>query len=1397
MRRPLPLPRPRLDPSRTLLLAAALAGFIPPRSVTAAAPPTQQALVDATIITAPGDTLRHGTILIADGLVQAVGPQLTPPPGARIWDLHDRWIHAGFIDLYVEQGIEGETQPAKSAKANVVTKAATNAATRGARHPHPEMRADYAAAEHFALAKELRDSFRAVGFTAIAPAPTHGVFRGTSALLSLAPLAPPGECVLRRDLHSIIAFQTGQPDDDTYPTSLMGVIAFIRQTCLDAHFHQTALRDWQQHPQHPRPAIDLGLDALTQILPPEPTLPVLFKLEQPRNAARAAHIATEMGLNVRFLGSGLEFEELDAVIAAAAPLILPLHFPARPLVEKMSSDEELALSLQTLRRWHDAPANPARLAAAGLSIALTTHGLKEPKEFPEALRKALEAGLDPETALAALTTVPAALAGLPQRLGRIAPGQFAHLVIADGPPFAAGTRITATWIDGHFERVIAGTAETAEAPGQAAAATPPTAPAEAAPTPPGVPNANAAAAPAEIPRARKPGPLLTPAATLIRNATIWTEGPPGTLRNTDLLIRDRRIAAIGRDLDAPTGAHIVDAAGAHLTPGLIDAHSHIAIDGEVNEGTQACTAEARIEDVLNPRDPNIFRQLAGGLTCSHTMHGSANPMGAQNLILKLRWGADAANLRFAAAPPTIKFALGENVKQSNWGEKYTTRFPQTRNGVEAFMRERFSAARDYAAARRRAANHRGAAPIRRDLELETLNQVLTGERIVHCHSYRQDEILMFLRLAEEFGFPPGVMQHVLEGYKVADELAAVGAGASTFSDWWAYKYEVKDAIPWNAALMAERGVLVSFNSDDAEMGRRLNLEAAKAVKYGGLDEAAALAMVTINSARQLRIDHRVGSLEVGKDADLTLFSGPPLSSRARVLQTWIDGKLYFDAELVGEVQAEIEAERRALIAACRTAAEKPPKSPTETAMAPSIASAPPKSAISNAAAAPDTPTPDSTASDSTTTIRQVRQVRQVRPLPPLPDLPPTPPPTSTVLLGATIHTLHGRPMRGATLLLTGSRIAALGHDLPIPPDATRIEVDGLHIYPGLIDANTTLGLVEIGAVRATRDVTEVGRIKPQIRAEVSLNPDSDLIPVARLNGITHALTHPGGGLLIGTSALIRLDGWTWEDLTLQAPAALHVGFPAPHLDFAADAKPPLAEQRRKFKTSLHELSDAFAAARAYRRARRAALDGDGPTVETDRRWEALLPAIDGDLPVLIHANSVPQIKAAVAWAVDEEIAPVLVGAREAWRCADWLAARRVPLLLDAPFRLPTYDWDAHDSVFRGAAILADAGIRFAITYGWDANIRNLPYAAAAYSAYGLSPRRALQAITSTPAEILGLGARVGSLAANMDASFIVTDGDPLDIRTTIHRVFISGREIPMESKQTRLRDRYAARPRCR
>lgn len=434
----------------------------------------------------------------------------------------------------------------------------------------------------------------------------------------------------------------------------------------------------------------------------------------------------------------------------------------------------------------------------------------------------------------------------------------------------------------------------------------------------------AAQAPAQGDTTRRALPVLSlaapPAGTLVAvtNATILTASH-GTIEKGTILIRNGKIAAVGKDIAIPAGAQIIDGNGKYVMPGIIDAHSHSSGEA-INEGSRSITAQVRMQDVLREDAIGLYRELAGGVTTLNVLHGSANTIGGQNAVVKIRWGLPIDSMLFAGAPPGIKFALGENVRQTNVGNMpgRQPRYPRTRMGVEELLRDAFTRAREYQAewktyADAKATLKKGQAepiPPKRDLQLDALVEILEGKRLVHAHSYRSDEILMLLKVAKDFNFRISSLQHVLEGYKIADEIAAAGTGASTFADNWAYKLEAFDAIPFNAALMAERGVKVTINSDSDERARRLYQEAAKAMKYGGASEEEAIRMITLNAAWQLGIDKLTGSIDVGKDADLAIFNGHPFAPASRVEMTLIDGRVFFDRNKAPTLENLIEQLKR-------------------------------------------------------------------------------------------------------------------------------------------------------------------------------------------------------------------------------------------------------------------------------------------------------------------------------------------------------------------------------------------------------------------------------------------------------------------------------------------------------
>ncbi|HEY1064788.1 MAG TPA: amidohydrolase family protein [Pirellulales bacterium] len=1032
----------------TALVLAAIAGFSTRAAAQESTAPVEglrenradvHLFTDAKIVGVE-KTLEKGSLLVRDGKIVAIGEKLDVPPGARVWSLAGKTIYPGFIDAYSEAP-SAATPPA-------------DAATFWNDQAKPERRV----AQTLQLTGERRKELRKVGIVAALIAPSDGVVRGQSALVSTAD-GKPVDLLLNESvaLHVRLTPQRGR-GRDAYPGSPMGAVALFRQLCYDAGWQRDALRRSATGSLASRPEMNASLTAMERFIAPEAAGGtsglVVFDAPDELYALRAHGLANEFSQRAAIRGSGREYRRLAEIAATKRPFILPLNFPAPPDVSSPTLARDV--SLERLMHWDLAPANPAKLAEAKVSIAFTTQGLKKLDDFLPALRTAVARGLPAAKALRALTTTPADLFGAPTLDGRLEPGATASFVVVEGDLFADDkAKVVETWVEGrrYTDEPAAPTdlrgtyrLEIAAAP-LAPPATLIVSGEEGSPKgklaregaeakdaakldkltvdstqirfvapskslgleprgvvlfdgvrvgdridgngvkPDGSPfrwsavyvgpapkddetkkedekkseasddKSKPAAAPnteagdesadkkAEKKRQEKSKPALfpvnfplgawgvsevapAPAHVLFKNATVWVCDGEKPLVGADVLVSGGKIAGVGKDLAAPAGAVVIDATGKHLSPGLIDCHSHSATDGGINEATQSITAEVRIGDFIDCDDVNIYRQLAGGVTAINVLHGSANCIGGQNAVLKLRWGLPFDGMRFADAPAGIKFALGENVKQSNWGEDHVTRYPQSRLGVEQVVRDAFQAAKEYTQQQAAWKARMGDAPAtmlppRRDLELDALSEVLAGRRLIHCHSYRQDEIVAFLRVCEEYGVKVATLQHILEGYKVAEVLQKHGAGGSSFSDWWAYKFEVIDSIPYNGAIMHNQGILVSFNSDSNELARRLAWETAKGVKYGGVPEPQALQFVTLNPAKQLRIDGRVGSLTAGKDADLVVWSGSPLSSLSVCEQTWIEGRKFFDRSEDSQRQAEARRKKAALMQRVLDSGEDP------------------------------------------------------------------------------------------------------------------------------------------------------------------------------------------------------------------------------------------------------------------------------------------------------------------------------------------------------------------------------------------------------------------------------------------------------------------------------------------
>lgn len=870
---------------------------------------TSHALVGATVVVGPGEVIEDGTVVVRDDRIVAVGRRDSTdvPPGARVWDAAGLRVHAGFFEPWREHALADELL-----EGGDDGDPGRNGPSSWSRSLHPELRV----VDGLVMDDEERQALLQAGFAVATLIPEQGILRGRAAVVHLGASTPRGR-VLVDDAGVAVTLRGQGWGAGSYPGSHMGAVAALRQSLLDAQYARDDQAHYARRPhRRPRPTYDPAAEALIPIV--EGNSPLLVDSRGVVMMHRAADMARNFDLQTVHLGTGGEWRRPD-LVPEGARLILPLDFPDAPEVDDPA--DWIDVGLDQLRHWEWAPENPSLMVSRGARVAFTTHGLDSPGDLWKQLRAAGARGLDEDEALAALTIRPAELYGLGDRLGRIEVGRLANLTVLRGEGlFDDDVAVAMMVVDGIPYPVDH------ETDGEDQEKTDENADENADEKADGKATEDSAERAPFVRIARAPledrGPFLEPEVTVVRNATIWTSADAGVVEDADLLVRGGKIVAVGTDLDAPDDAHVVDAEGKHVTAGLIDTHSHIAVVGSVNEGTNSTTAEVRIADVLNSEDRRIYQQLAGGLTSSHIMHGSANAIGGQCQAIKLRWGGTPDDLVMEGARKTIKFALGENPKRSNWNPPpgVDRRYPGTRMGVEDVIRERFAAAVDYVEARENWDSDRGPYP-RVDLQLEALAEILADERDIHCHSYRQDEILALMRLMEEFGARVAVFQHVLEGYKVADEMVAHGAAGSTFADWWAYKFEVYDAIPHGTTIMDDRGVLTTVNSDSPDLARRMNTEAAKSVRYGGTSEERALNMVTINAAAQLGVEDRVGSLEPGKDADFVVWSHHPLSTRAVAEETWVDGRQYWSREKDLARREATAAERAALIARAEAPAD--------------------------------------------------------------------------------------------------------------------------------------------------------------------------------------------------------------------------------------------------------------------------------------------------------------------------------------------------------------------------------------------------------------------------------------------------------------------------------------------
>jgi imidazolonepropionase-like amidohydrolase len=924
------------------------------------------ALTNAKIFLDYQTVIDQGTLLIKNGKVINSGKDITVPPGYVIVDLKGKWIYPGLVESFSTYGMPKEERGAMRNSFSGAEQILSD--TKGPYNANEAIKSEFDAVSVFEVMSKDADPLRKLGFSATQTLRRDGLARGTSALVALGE-GTANEMVLNDKVGAHYSFAKGTSSQN-YPISTMGFIALLRQTHLDAQ--------WYKQFKVP-PFTDKSLDSWNATQ----TLPQFFEATDWKTVLRADKLGDEFGVQYIIKTDGDSYKHIQGIKATGASLIVPVNFPDPFDVSDIYENHKF--SLADLKHWEMAPGNLAALEKAGISFAITSNGLAKTTEFWPNLRKAITAGLTTQTALKALTIIPAKLIGEDTRLGHLKPGAVANLLITSGDLFGEETQIHENWIlgeryeinpleskliTGNFKLIVDDIEYALELNGKS-----------------GKLNLNdttktdvslifsgdiltlnltqpqktltgwqegkdlkgttinkagqwspwSATFLSEVEEKEKKEPKKEEQAVtagiitypfgaygmetlpvqeeiIFKNATVWTmEEGDQVMEATDVWINKGKITGVGKNLTSST-AKVIDATGMHLTPGIIDEHSHIGAASINDVATNS--GMVRIGDVLDSEDQEIYRALSGGVTAVQVLHGSANPIGGQSALIKLRWGHTPEELKIEGADGFIKFALGENVKRS--GNPGSVRFPQSRMGVEQVYVDAFTSALDYQKEwdvynKLNPMQKKLANSPRRDLALETMSEILNKKRFISCHSYVQTEINMLMKVAERFNFKVNTFTHILEGYKVADKMAKHGVGGSTFSDWWNYKWEVRYAISYNAAIMHREGVVTAINSDDAEMMRRLNQEAAKVVKYGGISEWDALKMVTINPAKLLHLEQKMGSIKVGKDADLVLWSDHPLSIYAVAQKTLVDGKIFFDVERDQKLREEVAKERVRLI----------------------------------------------------------------------------------------------------------------------------------------------------------------------------------------------------------------------------------------------------------------------------------------------------------------------------------------------------------------------------------------------------------------------------------------------------------------------------------------------------
>ncbi len=942
------------------------------------------AFTNATIIQNESVKFEKGTLVIKQGKIIAIGANVVIPKEAIVVDCAGKFIYPSFIDPFTDYG--AGTPKRNTAGFNYGAPAQFSSNKSGAYNWNQAIKPEVNASESFNVDEASASGYRSNGFGTVFTHVKDGIARGTGSVVTLAS-GSANAAILKTKAAAVYSFDKGT-STQSYPASLMGSIALLRQTYMDAKWYLTKPLN---------EGVNLSLEAINN----NNGLPQIFSADDKWSTLRADRIGDEAGIQYIIKGGENGYQRIDEIVKTKASFIIGIDFPIALDVE--DANDARFVSLADMKHWELAPTNPAAFEKANINFSISAADMKDSKNFLPNIRKAIQYGLSENKALEALTKTPATQLGVYDQVGSLDNGKLANFIITTEPIFSSNAKIIENWIQGSKYEVnasewvnlagkykltinngITKTDYAVELKKDLSASI------IAADTLTAKVSLNESLIKISFPEkkgkaaenirlsgaivgadmtgfgtdakgakitwtASLVGPLVVVAepkkatdsikliskvtfpfvglgnevipqqeTILIKNATVWTNEKEGILQNTDVLLKSGKIAKIGKGITDAT-ARTIDGTGKYLSAGIIDEHSHIGALS-INEGAQSVTSEVRIGDNMNPEDVNIYRQLSGGVTTSHILHGSANTIGGQTQLIKLRWGASDEGIKFGGNDPFIKFALGENVKRTT--SSNNNRYPDTRMGVEEVLTDAFDRAVDYQKAIKANPN------TRRDLELDAISEIMNKKRFITCHSYVQTEITYAMRAVEKFkaqgyDFNINTFTHILDGYKVADKMKVHGASVATFSDWFNYKTEVQDATSYNAAIMQKVGLNTSINSDDAEMARRLNQEAGKIVKYGGVSEEEAFKMVTLNPAKALHIENKVGSIKVGKDADVVLWSENPLSIYAKSLYTIVDGTVYFDREKDAVQRTKIATERTKLIQ--KMLGEKKAGAPTKPA----------------------------------------------------------------------------------------------------------------------------------------------------------------------------------------------------------------------------------------------------------------------------------------------------------------------------------------------------------------------------------------------------------------------------------------------------------------------------------